>query len=234
MAFHRGVARDTAGNSLNGANVSVFAPGTSTESSLFSEETLTTSLDNPIVTGVDGIYEFYTEPGYYDIQVAKSGFTTVTLENEVVGGVFGFAYSAGGTTYAMSTAETMEVVKDDGWTIDWTLQYAGAFELAATTEKLKYIGGPTVYVRVHGSIMFQNNTTDNTNHFLAVYLNGAAISPLRGRAQSTSHQSEGQFMAVDVLIQVETGDEISLAFQNGTGTNTISISEVHISAERVG
>lgn len=234
MSYHRGVARDTAGNSLNEASVTVLEPGTTTEASLFSEETLTTSLDNPITTGVDGVYEFYVDPGYYDIQVAKSGFTTVTLEDEVVGGVFGFAYSAGGSTYAMTTAETMELVKDDGWTIDWTLQYAGSFELAATTEKLKYVGAPTIYLRVHGSIMFQNNSNDNVHHVLEVNLNGSAVSPLRGRAQSTSHTSEGQSMAVDILVQVETDDEISLSFQNGTGNNTIEMSEVHISAERVG
>ena len=141
MAYYRGVARDEYGNSLNEASVSVFAPGTTTLSTIYSEETLTTALENPFATGTDGVYELYATPDYYDIQVAKSGFSTVTLSNQVIGSVFGNFSGAVPANDTVPSASQIQV--DSGFgSGPWSFVYGGGF--TGTGGNFQYTGLPTI------------------------------------------------------------------------------------------
>jgi len=129
MAHHRGVARDEYGNSISGATVTVYEAGTTTAATIYSDGTFDTSEDNPFTTGDDGVYEFYADPGLYDIQIAKAGFTTTTLENAIVGQVFCYASGASGGAYALATATAEDLTKDDGFDVTWTVHLGTDFSV---------------------------------------------------------------------------------------------------------
>lgn len=68
-----GVVRDGAGNALASVTVQVNNPGTSTPSTIYSDNTGTV-LANPFTNNVDGTYEFFAANGRYDIALTKTGF----------------------------------------------------------------------------------------------------------------------------------------------------------------
>jgi hypothetical protein len=71
----------TSGSTLSpitGATCSVYLTGTSTLATLYSDNGVTPKA-NPISSSATGRIEFYAADGRYDISVAKTGYTTVTL-----------------------------------------------------------------------------------------------------------------------------------------------------------
>lgn len=146
MAKHRGVARDEFGNSLSGASVTVYDPDGSTESTLYSDSELATSLENPITTGANGVYEFYVVPGYYDIQVAAAGFTTVTLTNEQIGKVMVFIdMSAAGHNVVDIGPTANNCIGNNNWTavID-SADLPNVFKMNEDTGLITYTGEPSI------------------------------------------------------------------------------------------
>jgi len=222
MSYHRGVARDTLGNSLNEASVTVYDPDTTTESSIYSEETLTSALDNPFTTGEDGVYEFYCDPGYYDIEVAKSGFTTVTLSDQTIGTIAGHLRLTTGDT---DTVSTTPVIADDtyGSSTDWNLSYGGGFSIDANG-RLEYDGNPTIQTLVNVGLRVSDATGGGQ---LAMYLykNG---SPAGGGAQMTDVEittaNAGYIITFTTVLELVTGDDLTLAIQRGSGSATVAIS----------
>lgn len=219
MSYHRGVARDTAGNSLNGASVTVLEPGTTTESSLFSEETLTTPLDNPITTGVDGVYEFYILPGYYDIQVAKSGFTTVTLENQTVGVPFGSITS----TVAGSAAVTgpADALDNTFGNLEWGEDYASnAFSVTAA-DRLQYDGLSTVWANIQVTLVMRATTGANGLTF-QVYTTGPVLAGGSVDYIWTAANYD-RVITWSVRAQLSPGDEIYVEALMSVGSETYTV-----------
>lgn len=63
----------TDGRPLGGVSVTVYLQGSLTKAMLYSDTALT-ALANPVVSGTDGSYAFYIDPGRYDLLFAKSGY----------------------------------------------------------------------------------------------------------------------------------------------------------------
>jgi hypothetical protein len=79
--FHRieHVLRST-GAAVQGAVVTVFQPGTTTEASIFSDAALSIPLANPLTTDANGRYAYYIADGLYD-ETVTYGTITATESN---------------------------------------------------------------------------------------------------------------------------------------------------------
>lgn len=74
---------DSGSQGISGATVTVYNQGTSTKSTLYSDDGVTTTA-NPVTTAANGSYSFYIADGTYDFVIAKTGYETVYLDNIVV------------------------------------------------------------------------------------------------------------------------------------------------------
>lgn len=100
-----GIARDDNGRPVSGAQVSVYSTNTTTLANLYSpsaaSDTPTTAINNPIVTGSDGVYSFAVSDGDYDITITGSNITTqniprVNFFDSTTAGIPGTAVSSVG------------------------------------------------------------------------------------------------------------------------------------------
>lgn len=231
MSYHRGVARDTLGNSLNEASVTVYDAGTTTESTIYSEETLTSPLDNPFSTGEDGVYEFYVDPGFYDIQVAKSGFTTVTLTDQVIGQPFGSAHI---DTAGLNSGITAPEIVDTTWgNLDWVLDYAGGFSLAATTLQLVYDGNPSGKCLLNGSVNFSCDSVAGT--FLLWLVRERSGETLLAQSTVAVNHATGYYqLVINAVDDIENGDIFILRAGPTGSTENVTINDGWISATYLG
>jgi len=81
MQKYQDVAMVSAGGTMQplaGASVAVVAAGTTTASTLYSDNS-GTALANPFTTGTDGRFAFYATNGRYTITITKAGFSTTTI-----------------------------------------------------------------------------------------------------------------------------------------------------------
>jgi len=201
MAKYRGVARDEFGNTLSGASVTVYDPDGTTESTIYSDSELATAMENPITVGDDGTFLFYILPGYYDIQVAKSGYTTQTLVDEAIGGITG--HLIGDTQVNDDVALTATVIDNDfGFADFWSDGYLGGFE--NTNGVLTYVGTPTIQVRVSLSLAVQQGVADRVLN-VGLYKNW-----------DVAGQAEIAAVAKELL----NGAEDTLAFAGGVDLDT--------------
>lgn len=74
MEHYTNTLYDTFGNAISGASVTVYAAGTTTESTLYTDNGITPG-DNPLTTGADGSYDFYAANGRYDLLLTHPSFT---------------------------------------------------------------------------------------------------------------------------------------------------------------
>lgn len=65
--------QDQNGRAISGATVTVYNAGTTTLATIYSDNGVTTK-NNPITTGVDGIYDFYAANGSYSLVFSKTGY----------------------------------------------------------------------------------------------------------------------------------------------------------------
>lgn len=66
---------------LSTANITVRLAGTGTSATLYADSAGLTPLANPFQSSATGRAEFYAADGRYDIQVAKAGYSTVTVSD---------------------------------------------------------------------------------------------------------------------------------------------------------
>jgi hypothetical protein len=74
MQKYANVATDLFGNVVPSATVTVYAAGTTTPSTIYSDN-ISTAKANPFTTGTDGVLFFYAANGRYDVKIAKTGYT---------------------------------------------------------------------------------------------------------------------------------------------------------------
>ena len=74
MQHYTNTLYDTFGNAISGATVYVYAAGTTTASTIYSDN-ISTSTTNPLTTGSDGSFDFYAANGRYDLAITHPGYT---------------------------------------------------------------------------------------------------------------------------------------------------------------
>ena len=74
MQHYTNTLFDTFGNAISGASVNVYAAGTVTPSTIYSDNNSTVAA-NPLTTGADGSYDFYAANGRYDLLFTHPGFS---------------------------------------------------------------------------------------------------------------------------------------------------------------
>jgi hypothetical protein len=72
MNIYRDVVQDVQGNALPGVSVAVYLAGTATLATIASDIDRTARA-NPMTTGADGSFEFWVDPGKYDIELTGTG-----------------------------------------------------------------------------------------------------------------------------------------------------------------
>lgn len=80
MRKHIVTVRDTAGNVVASASVYVYAAGTTTAATLYSDNGVT-EITNPVTTNSKGQAGFYVADGVYDLYVSGANLTAYTLED---------------------------------------------------------------------------------------------------------------------------------------------------------
>lgn len=109
MIRYADTVADETGAVISGATVTVYLFNTLTLA------TLSVGVDggsraNPMTTGDDGFFEFYADPGQYDIKVSVAGAADVTrtvqLGSTVQVQVMGTSVAAAATNYLTPTGET--------------------------------------------------------------------------------------------------------------------------------
>lgn len=78
--FYDSILAGTPLSGLAAASVTVYNANTLTKPTLYSDNGIT-PLANPVTTGADGSFSFFVADGLYDLTIAKTGYTTETLED---------------------------------------------------------------------------------------------------------------------------------------------------------
>jgi hypothetical protein len=95
LEVYHDVAQAPDGRAINSPTITVFATGTTTTISLYSNSSGTASKANPFTGDSSGRYSFFAAAGRYDIQISKTGFTTRTKSYVLVGLFFDTASVSG-------------------------------------------------------------------------------------------------------------------------------------------
>ena len=100
MQHYTNTLFDTFGNAISGAKDNVYAAGTTTPSTIYSDNIGTTT-PNPITTGADGSYNFYAANGTYDLLFTHPGYSFSAADTKGIvlfdATVGAFVPSVGGT-----------------------------------------------------------------------------------------------------------------------------------------
>lgn len=227
MAHHRGVARDEYGNSISGASVTVYDVGTTTASTIYSEGTLTTAEDNPLTTGDDGVYEFFCNPGTYDITITKAGYTTTTLSDVEIGSVFAVATQVASTN--SDTVATSYVPIDTTFdTLTMALSpssVANGFSLDAT-DHLVYDGTETRPILFTVSLYCSASAADI--FYFKLESDDGPTSVIE--SQSYLAVTNPYALSFQGIKMVDSGEEFTFSIKKDSTTSTLTVAKVTISA----
>lgn len=226
MSYHRGVARDTAGNSLKEASVTIYEDDGTTLATIYSDEDLATSLNNPFTTEADGVYEFYAAPGYYDIQVAKSGFSTTNLTNQKVGSIAGVIWVDSGDSETTAATPINRIDETFG-SLGWSMQYSGAFSEDANG-RIQYDGEPTITALVEANVT-ATDSAGSTNISLYGYVNNTLVDSTSLATGYSAAANASVNLSASFVVTLTTGDNVSLGITRDAGSGTVAIGRSIIS-----
>lgn len=216
MSKYRGVARDEYGNSLNAATVTVYDPGTTTLSTIYSDSALSVAETNPLSAGADGTYTFYATPGYYDVQVAKAGYTTVELEDEIIGGVMAecSGVALGSFSPGVTPDEIGNTALGAAHLVAGTVSNVFTVDVAAGT--YTYSGNEKITVLALMNLTCSLGTTPNV--FGAyIYKNFDTSATVVAQATQTASSAAIHSVSCFGITTLEDGDEMSFAANSPTG-----------------
>lgn len=218
MAKHRGVARDEFGNSLSGASVTVYDAGTTDEATIYSDIEMTAALDNPASTDDDGSYVFYTTPGIYDIQVAKSGFTTKTLEDEQIGQVMALVEIGLVNPITLAFDYTNTFNDTDSGASSVVGDYLAGFSFVAATGVLTYDGNAqiqaliTLQGRGYAAATFTGNDI-----YIGFQKNGSGLVDSAQSYVAADGTDEARQFYTSKVVTLDKDDTlVALAFSTGS------------------
>jgi len=220
MAKYRGVARDEFGNALSSASVTVYDFGTTTESSIYSESTLTTAESNPLSTGDDGVYTFYAAPGYYDVQVAKSGYSTVTLENEILGTVMAVAKGDDNGQKASAGSTPNIIGNTNLGATHLVSQYESGFTIDVDAGTFTYDGEETIIVEVIAKIVYTTSVAA-TMITRAYRDKGGSRELIVAVGNTLTDVSPNLGTTVYGVCELDPGETIGFYFSVGVGSATV-------------
>ena len=69
------------------AMITIYVAGTSTKPTIWSDAGGITIKDNPFITDVLGRFQFFTNPGFYDIEISGTGITILKIESIYISSV---------------------------------------------------------------------------------------------------------------------------------------------------
>jgi hypothetical protein len=231
MSKYRGVARDEFGNALNGASVTIYEADGTTAATIYSDTELATAESNPLTTGSDGVYEFYAYPGYYDVQVAKTGYTTTTLSNEVIG--TSIASCTGANAGSIAPGVTPDEIGNTalGGVHLATQWVSNEWTVDVDTGRYTYTGDETIIVEAIASVAVQTTVAGTVGIY--AYKNFAVTATIFGRTIfqcPTGSQYSGNAVGI---AELDTNDYISFGI-NTSGGGTLSMYYSNYIIKRIG
>ncbi len=106
---------DTLGNAISGATIYVYAAGTTTASTIYSDNGSTTTT-NPLTSGSDGSFDFYAANARYDLVITHASHTFTSADTSGIAlfdpalPVTSWTPSVGGTaTYSARAASVVKI-----------------------------------------------------------------------------------------------------------------------------
>lgn len=75
--------QNKAGQGVSGALVTVYATGTTTKASIYSDAA-GTALSNPFPSGSEGLFTFFAADGVYDLSISMSGYATGNVSGAAI------------------------------------------------------------------------------------------------------------------------------------------------------
>lgn len=109
MIYHSDTVLDPSGVPVSGASVGIYLRNTNTLASLYMDFDGVTRA-NPMTTDAVGFFEFWADPGQYEVRVTPAGGTTTTRTLQLAGAEYmhfvGTAVAASTTTSLTPTGET--------------------------------------------------------------------------------------------------------------------------------
>lgn len=211
MAKYRGVARDEFGNALSGASVTVYDFDTTDEATIYSDVDLATTQANPITLDADGVFVFYIAPGVYDIQVAKSGYTTTTLEDEQIGAIEAMCAIAMTTEMTIDNSYSNVINDTTSGAGSITLQHGPAFSLDADTGILTYNGNAKIKAEIQiGGRLYAVPVFAGNNIFMVCQINGSGAEFSVQRYVPDEGTDDAQVYHGVKVLDLENGDNIRI------------------------
>ena len=142
-------------------------------------------------------------------------------------GNIGQYYMQGNATVTtISTASTF--VKVAGTTTTGT--YVEKFDVTTTSNKAVYTGSLTGFYKVHAIVSMTSG--NNKELELAIYKNGAILTPSRSKGTSNGGGKAENVSCMDI-VQLETDDYIELYVANNSGTNNVVSVDLNMTIVRL-
>ena len=214
MGYHRGVARDSNGNAISGASVSVLKEGTTTADTIYSDAALSVSASNPITTGASGVYEFYVPDGIYDLTVAATGFTTVSLNDVVIGSLYAGVYTSAAAAVAQSTSYL--TIANGTWSNNLISRYSFGHVDGAIT----YLGDAKTGVLV--TYDFSVTMDADADVTFAVEIDGTEVAATDKLVHILT-ASAPVSVSGSYLVEVEKDEVITIGAKVGAGTPDMTL-----------
>jgi hypothetical protein len=140
MIKYHDVLLDPRGNCVTGVTIKVYAAGTNTLSTIYSDDgvTLIDQTNDPIQTDSSGNFEFYVTAGTYKITATKTGYGTITQDDVTIpsasGGVGPTWVDEGEGTYSTGDDLIVPDITANSVTMDGGNINEQAVDLIAGTE----------------------------------------------------------------------------------------------------
>jgi hypothetical protein len=242
-ANFKGIARDSQGNTLDSADVQVYETGTTTEVSIYEEESLTTLISQPLVTSANGAYNFWAAYDDIDVVISKTGYSTYTVSNVQLGNACDLNYiidtieaeTHSGIIRIISGVTTADLDTASGWVLldesSWADGHLKDFDTPAQG-RLRYTGTNTKEFLVQCN-MSLDTAIANIDYDVGIGLNGA--DPAQWMTK-TSRGVANDIIVISSMAHVELDqNEYIEVFARGSnaGADVVTILHGQLSARNI-
>ena len=194
--FH-GIVQDTAGNGLSGVSITIYLTGTSTLTTIYSDDGVTTTT-NPLTTDSYGRYSFYISDGDYKLTFSGSTVITYSLDPVTIVDTYSLSTTLSSHASNITNAHSINLKADISGE-----EFTGdiGVEKSKPAIYLRDSGTDGVHWRIiseYGVLKFQLNLGDDTNQewwdaLVFTPLNNATYSPTTFAELIIRVEVKGQF-----------------------------------------